>query len=1049
MTRGAVAPYGGGRWYAPLPEKQVKGYVELHCHSAFSLLDGASLPEDLVRRAAALDMPALALTDHDGLYGAIRFYKSCMTEGIKPIIGAEMTLVDGSHITLLARNNTGYSNLCRIISGAQLGNRKGSAALSLESLACYAGGLLCLSGCRRGEVARSVIAGEPAKAYQAAEKLIGIFGRDDFYIELQNNLYPDDGRLCRALVDLAERLGAGYVATNNVHYARKEGHKLHDVLTCIRERTTLDRCESLKLNSEFYLKSFGEMAGLFHDYPEAVRSTLDIAERCNVNLDFSDYRFPDFPLPEGETADGYLAGLCRRKACQRYGSMSPEIEARIEHELALIARLELSGYFLIVWDIMDYAARHGIPALGRGSAANSIVVYILGITRVDPVKNKLFLGRFLNEEMSSVPDIDIDISTNHREKLIQYVYRKYGQEHTAMVCTYVTFQARNAIREVAKALGMPGHLIDRMAKSVSAYGAGDMEKDLAGIDEFQACFSSMPWQEFLSLCRQIADLPRHLSIHNGGMIISSCPLTDIVPLERAAMQGRVVCQWDKDGVADAGLIKIDLLGLRMLSLIDEALGLIAQHHGTKLNLDALSLDDERVYDMICRCDTVGVFQVESRAQMQTLPRTRPRSIEDLIVEVSIIRPGPIQGNMVHPYIRRKKGVEKASYLHPRLKPILQDTLGVILFQEQVIQVAIAIASFTPGEADSLRRAMSRKRSREAMEAMKRRFIAGAEGNGIGAAKADSIFQALKGFAQYGFCKSHAAGFALLCYQSAWLKCHYPVEFYCALLNNQPMGFYSPEVVVHDARRHGITVMPVDINRSGPGCTIEGDRIRLGFRYVRKMGAGATERVVAEKGRRPYSSLEDFYFRAGLERDVVENLILAGAFDLSGCSKRELLWRLGVLEKKQPGELPLQLHGVEVILPGLTAVEEMKMDYAVQQLSAKYHPMGVLRKDITGEGLLTSTELSQSSRGGPVRIAGYLIMMQRPPTAKGFAFMTLEDEEGTVNVVIRPDVYERYRQVCMFERLIVVEGMIQRRDGILNVIADALWPLRRPDCRVTD
>jgi len=1021
----------------------VKGYVELHCHSAFSLLDGASLPEDLVSRAAALDMPALALTDHDGLYGAVRFYKSCLREGIKPIIGAEMALADGHHITLLAKNNTGYSNLCRIITGAQLSNRKGSAVLALESLARHAGGLLCLSGCRRGEVANSIISGEPDKAYRAAERLIGIFGRDGFYIELQNNLYPDDGRLCRALVDLAQRLGSAYVATNNVHYAGKEGHKLHDVLTCIKDRTTLDRCQSLKLNSEFYLKSFDEMTGLFHDYPEAVRSTLDIAEKCNVSLDFSDYRFPDFPLPDGETAESYLAGLCRRKACRRYGSISPEIEARIEHELDLIARLDLSGYFLIVWDIMDYAAKHGIPAQGRGSAANSIVAYILGITRVDPVKNKLFLGRFLNEEMSSVPDIDIDISTNHRERLIQYVYHKYGQEHTAMVCTYVTFQSRNAIREVGKALGMPGHLIDRMAKSVWAYGAGDMEKDLAGIEEFQACFSLMPWREFLSLCRQIADFPRHLSIHNGGMIISSCPLTDIVPLERAAMPGRVLCQWDKDGVADAGLIKIDLLGLRMLSLIDEALGLIAQHHDTNLNLDALPLDDEKVYDMICRCDTVGVFQVESRAQMQTLPQTKPRSIEDLIAEVSIIRPGPIQGNMVHPYIRRKKGLEKVSYLHPKLRPILEDTLGVVLFQEQVIQVAIAIASFTPGEADSLRRAMSRKRSKDAMETMEQRFVAGARANGIDAGKAGRIFQALEGFAQYGFCKSHAAGFALICYQSAWLKSYYPAEFYCALLNNQPMGFYSPEVVVHDAGRHGITIMPVDINRSGLGCTIEGDRIRLGFRYVREMGAGAAQQVISERDRRPYSSLEDFYLRAGLGRNVVENLVLAGAFDSFGCSRRDLLWQLGILEKTHPGELPLQLHGIRVSLPGLTEVEEMKMDYAVQQLSVKYHPMQVLRKDIAGEGLLTSTELSQSSRSGPVRIAGYLIMMQRPPTAKGFAFMTLEDEEGTVNVVIRPDVYERYRQVCMFERLIVVEGMIQRRDGTLNVIADALSPLRQP------
>jgi error-prone DNA polymerase len=1025
----------------------MKHYVELHCHSNFSLLDGASHPEDLVSRAAALDMPALALTDHNGLYGAIRFYKACLRAGIKPIIGAEMTLENDSHLTLLANNNEGYSNLCRLITSAQLGHEKGSPLLSLQTLARHSTGLICLSGCRNGEIAGSIISGHVKQAYGLAERYSEIFGRDGFYIELQNNLYPEDEHLCRALAELAESLELDYVATNNVHYAEKKNHRLHDVLTCIKNRTALDECTCLKLNSEFHLKPFEEMSQLFRDYPKAISNTLAIAGQCDVSLDFSDYRFPEFPLPQGETAEDYLARLCRQKARGRYDNVDREVEARVNLELNLIEKLGLSGYFLIVWDIMDYAEKNGIPAQGRGSAANSIVAYILGITRVDPLKNKLFLGRFLNEEMSSLPDIDIDVSTNHREKLIQYVYGKYGQAHTAMVCTYVTFQARNAVREVGKALGMPDHLLDKMAKSASVYSAKHIGEDLAGVEEFSPYLKSMPWQEFISLCQEIYDFPRHLSIHNGGMLISSCPLTEIVPLEKATMPGRIVCQWDKDSVADAGLIKVDLLGLRMLSLIREACELVEKNRNTKFTLDKLPLNDESVYDMICQGDTIGVFQVESRAQMQTLPRIKPRSIEDLTIEVALIRPGPLQGNMVHPYIRRRKGLEKVTYPHPKLKPILEDTLGVLLFQEQVIQVATTIANFTPGEADALRRAMSKKRSREAMNEMRQRFIDGAKKDGVKTALANRTFEALEGFAEYGFCKSHAAGFALLCYESAWLKQYYPAEFYCALLNNQPMGFYSPEVIVQDAKRHGIDILPADINRSAARCTIEDGEdcpersARLGFMYVKEMGEKAMDQIVAERERGPYRSLEDFYLRTRLERQPVENLILAGAFDSFGCQKRQLLWQLGLLEKICPGELPLEFSDIRVSLPDFTELEEMKVDYEVQGLSTKYHPMQVLRKDISGDGLVKSSELAGLSPDTRVRLAGYVVIRQRPVTAKGFAFITLEDEEGMANVVVRPHVYERYRQVFRLEPLIVVEGTVQKRDNILNIIAQTLIPLR--------
>ncbi|MGQ9546534.1 MAG: DNA polymerase III subunit alpha [Dehalococcoidia bacterium] len=1026
----------------------MKSYVELHCHSNFSLLDGASHPEDLASRAAALKMPALALTDHNGLYAAIRFYKACLKANIKPIIGAEMTLENGNHLTLLAKNNKGYSNLCRLITKAQLEHGKGSPLLDPETLDQHASGLICLSGCRKGEIASAIISGRTEKAYELAKRYIEIFSPENFYVELQNNLYPEDEHLCRTLVNLAKSLKLDYVATNNVHYAEKEKHRLHDVLICIKNRTTLDECTSLRLNSEFYVKSFKEMTQLFKDYPRAISNTIAIAEKCNVNLDFSAYRFPDFPLPEGETATSYLTKLCWQKLHNRYENITPEIESKVNHELALIEKLGLSGYFLIVWDIMDYAERNGIPAQGRGSAANSMVAYILGITRVDPVKNKLFLGRFLNEEMSSLPDIDIDVSTNHRERLIQYVYEKYGLEHTAMVCTYVTFQARNAIREVGKVLGLPAHILDRMAKSVSSYEARGIEQDLTGIKEFDGYFASLPWQQFTSLCQEIADFPRHLSIHNGGMLISSSSLSEIVPLEKATMPGRIVCQWDKDSIADAGLIKVDLLGLRMLSLVHEACELVEKNHldypdyigGTKLDLNRLPLDDEKVYDMICQGDTMGVFQVESRAQMQTLPQIKPRSIEDLTIEVALIRPGPLQGNMVHPYIRRRKGLEKVIYLHPKLKPILEDTLGIILFQEQVIQVATTIADFTPGEADCLRRAITRKRRREAMDEMRQRFVEGARRNGVERDKASRIFQALEGFAEYGFCKSHAAGFALLCYESAWLKRYYPAEFYCALLNNQPMGFYSPEVIVHDAKRHGIKVLPTDINKSGYNCTIEDGKVRLAFRYVKELGEKAIDRILAERRKGPYLSLEDFYFKTRLERKVIENLILASAFDSFGYPKRELLWQLGLLEKKLPGELPLGFEDIKVSLPDFTEVEEMKMDYEVQGLSTKYHPMEVLRKYVPGEGLLKSSEVAQLLPNTRVRLGGYVITRQRPPTAKGFAFLTLEDEEGTVNVVVRPKIYERYRQVFKLEPLIVVEGVLQKRDDNLNIVAYKLIPI---------
>ncbi|MFH1087046.1 MAG: error-prone DNA polymerase, partial [Chloroflexota bacterium] len=905
-------------------------------------------------------------------------------------------------------------------------------------------GLLCLSGCRKGEIASLLLAGKKEPAAASAGKYLEIFGRDSFFIELQNSLYPGDSSLRRQLAALAENMGLRYVATNNVHYATGDKHHLQDVLVCIKNRTTLEGSGHLRrLNSEFYLKPATEMASLFGDYPGALENSLRIADECDVDLNFSSYRFPEFALPDGDTADSYLAGLCRRKAQERYGEQpAEEVNKQLDYELDLIARLGLSGYFLIGWDIMDYALRNGIPAQGRGSAANSIVDYILGITRVDPIRHKLFVGRFINEEMSSLPDIDIDVSTNHREQLIQYVYRKYGEEHTAMVCTFVTFQARNAIREVGKVLGLPAPLLARMARAVGAYSARDIDGDLGGLEQFRSYVTSVPWRHFVSLCREIADFPRHVSIHVGGMIISSCPLTDIVPLERASMPGRIVCQWDKDSVEDAGLVKVDILGLRMLSLIREVIGLIKETRGTDINPGRIPLDDGKVYDMICRADTLGVFQVESRAQMQTLPRTRPRSIEDLTVEVAIIRPGPLQGNMVHPYIRRRQGKEKVVYPHRILQPILEETLGVILFQEQVLRAAIAVAGFTPGEADSLRWAMSRKRSRQAMEDLRQRFLQGARKNGIGDALAGRIFDTLRGFAEYGFCKSHAAGFALLAYESAWLKCYYPAEFYAALLNNQPMGFYSPEVIIGDARRHGADTLPVDVNHSRGRCTVEGNNVRLGFRYVSEMGEAATASLEEARAAGPFSSLKDFCRRTGLSREAVENLVLAGAMDCFGKPKRRLLWELGTLEHTPGDRLPLDYPEYDVPLPDMTDLEELSAEYKTQGLSATRHPMQVIRKDISGDGLLRSSQVLALSSGTRVRTAGYVVCRQAPRTAKGYVFLTIEDEDGLLNIVLKPPVYQQHRYLVRTEPLLVIEGVLQTREGIVNILAEHVASLRQ-------
>jgi error-prone DNA polymerase len=1010
-------------------------YVELHCHTNYSMLDGASHPEELLDRALELGMDRLAVTDHDGLYGAVRFYQGALQRGIKPIVGAELTMDGGYHLLLLAENDQGYSNLSRLISHAQLSHSKGEASLSWTALAPHKEGLICLSGCSRGEIASHLLARRGEEALAAARRYLHLFGRGNFFIELQHHLLEKDQRLVRLLVELAEHLGVQYVATNDVHYARRERHRLHDVLTCIANHTTLDEAGSLlRANSEYYLKSPEEMEELFSHLPRAIANTRSIAQRCDVNLNFSAHRLPPFELPPGETASSYLRSLCLQGIERKYPSVTDRILSQLHHELEVIDRTGLSEYFLIVWDICRYVHERGIPAQGRGSAANSVVAYLLDITRVDPIAHNLLFERFLSEEANTMPDIDVDFSTDHREEVIEYVYHKYGEEHTAMVCNVVTFRARSAVRDVGKVLGFPLPLLDQVAKALDTRRASQVEEDLERVNGLADKTTHLPWRQLLELCREIDSFPRHLSIHVGGMIITARPLVEIAPLERATMPGRVVVQFNKDDVEDLGLIKIDLLALRTLSLIYEALEMIQEHKGVRLDLENIPLDDPVIYDMLCRADTIGTFQVESRAQAQTLPRMRPQKFEDIVVEVALIRPGPLQGNMVHPYLRRRAGLEEVTYPHPSLEPALAETMGVIIFQEQILKVAMVFAGFTPGEADLLRRAISRSRSREAMEELRGRFVEGALAEGLDEETAHEVFDQLAGFAEFGFCKSHAAAFARTAYETLYLKAYYPAEFFCALLNAQPMGFYSPAVVVGDAKRHGVQILPVDVNRSRARCIVENGHLRLGFSYVDGLGEASLE-VLEEAGRDgSYCSLRDFCLRTRLPRRSVENLILVGAMDGWGQARRELIWELGTLSY-QEGELDLSPPLEEIDLPELTLDEEIKAEYGILGLPVGDQIIALHRPRLERLSVLRSKDLDRKRNGERVRVAGLVVVRQRPPTAKGFVFITMEDEDGLMNVIVKPDVYQQYYKVLRNCFLLIVEGTVQKQGGILNVLAE--------------
>ncbi len=1036
-------------------------YVELHAHSAYSFLDGASLPEELAARAAELGYDALALTDHDGVYGSLEFAHAAKHFGVRPITGAEVS-VGGAHVTLLCESQHGYANLCRILTDAHARTRVPGkerellpAETSIDVLEEHAEGLVALSGCARqglGVVDADGTA-RVARAFAGA-----------FYVELQRPYERGDVRRNARLQELAATLHVPTVATGDVHAHHAHRARLQDALVAIRSRTSLDGCERERRgNHESVLLSPEEMVErLPHD---AALRTREVADRCVFDLTQElGYRYPDFS--DGvDPADVQLREICETRFAERYqpsNAIGRAARARLRDELDLIARLGLAGFFLLHWEVLELARdcalevrgpgspRHALPpGRGRGSSVGSIVCYLTGLSHVDPVEAGLSLGRFINDEMVAVPDIDLDFPRDIREKLIVRVTERYGRERAALVATFATYRSRGAIRDVGKALGLPLSELERLARVTDGWDATRVGEELEGVPGRHA---GPRWEAFRTLTKEIAGLPRHVSQHPGGMVISTRPLVDLVPVQPAAMAGRQICQWDKDSCGDAGFLKIDLLGLGMLSAIEDAIDRIARLRGETIDLSRIPLDDRGVYEEIQAADTVGVFQIESRAQMQSLLQTRPENLDDLTVQVALVRPGPIQGKAVHPYVKHRHAKRADPTFEPPvehecLREALRDTLGVVVFQDQVLDVAMAAARFSIGEAEGLRRAMSRKRSEEAIEAWRPRFVAGALENDIDVETANAIYDKVAGFAGFGFPKSHAAAFGLLAYQSAWLRRYYPAEFLCALMNAQPMGFYPPSSLVRDAQRRGVEVRPPHVNRSIAECTIEDGAVRVGVGYVNAVGE---EDARAIEAGRPYTDVGDLARRVDAKKDALEALVAAGACDEWG-PRRQLLWRLGVTARGEAVgggnrqlALPLEPTAEIPALPVQTPWEQMLADYKHTSLSVGVHPLELLRPHLPAS-VITSADLHETANNTNIELAGMAIARQRPATANGIVFMLLEDEHGQANLIIPPNVYEQHRAVIRGEPLLLARGKLERHDRNVNLLVvsvESLGPLAR-------
>jgi error-prone DNA polymerase len=1082
-------------------------YVELHAHSAFSFLDGSSQPDELVLTAADLGYPALALTDHNSVSGSMEFAQAASSLGLRAIHGAEVDLVDPvtaaerrnapvgrllagapperwvRHVTLLVRDATGWRNLCRLLTRAHAKTREapgrrrmGEPTLTVADLAEHAEGLVCLSGC-----ARHGVHDEPT-----ARALLAAFGRDRFRIELQRPFARQDRSRNRALVELAQRLGVACVATGNVHAHSGPRARLQDVFVALHEHTTLDASEPLRRgNHAHVLASPAAMAARFDDHPEAVAETERLAQTLTFDLTADlGYRYP---RAEDDSSHGDLAAVCAHWFDIRYpqgNGLRAEAAARLESELQLIRGLRLSGFFLLHHEMLELAREVAVevrgasaarallpPGRGRGSSVSSIVCYLTGLSHIEPIGNNLLIGRFLNEEITSLPDIDLDFPRDIRAVLIPRVHERFGQEKSALVAAFPTYRARGAIREIGKALGLPPGEIERVARSSEAFSAQTVARDIA-VALGKGREAEGRWRWLHELASEAHGLPRHLSQHSGGMIVATHPLIDCCPVVPAAMEGRQMVMWDKDSCGDAGFLKIDLLGLGMLSAVERCVEMIAARHHERIDLSTIAMDDPATFECIQKADTTGVFQIESRAQMGSLLRTRPENLQDLTIQVAIVRPGPIVGGAVNPYIerlqrRRADPSYSVPYDHHSLEPVLRDTLGTIIFQDQVIEVAMAFARLSPGEAEGLRRAMSRKRSVEAIEKYHARFVeqAMASWDDVDEELAERVWTMVKGFSGFGFPKAHGAAFGLLAYQSTWLRVHYGPEFLAALLDEQPMGFYPADALVHEAQRRGITVLAPDVNASAVGCTVVdldgAAAVRIGLGYV--LGVQATDveaLVAAREAEGPFRTVEDLASRAGAGRGALEQLAWSGACDaLAAGNRRRALWDLGVaapgkrlrtslvgasghrrrLELGTQLSLPLGV-GEAPALPGLSGWDAMIADYATTGLTAAEHPLELLREELRAQGMVSSGDLRRMRHGATVRLGGLVVARQRPGTAKGVCFLLLEDEAGTVNVVVPPKIYDRDRTVVRAEPLVVAEGVLERHasgGGAINVVCRRL------------
>jgi error-prone DNA polymerase len=1030
-------------------------YTELHGRSAFSFLRGASSPEDLLGAAASVGMPALALCDRDGVFGAPRlFARAKETGGVRPIIGAEVTMDDGSVLPLLVETRTGYRNLCRLITRAKLRSEKGSAAVQWAELEEFAEGLVALTGDEEGPLRKQVEKRDNTD--DVLGTLIRVFGPTRVFVEIQRHHVRGEERMNQALVELAARHRLPLLATNGVCHAAPEGRRALDVFTCIRNHTHLDAAGRLLApNSERHLKRPEQMRELFRDLPEAVENTMRLAERLQFTLDDLGYEFPKYPVPDGHDMDSFLRERAFAGARWRYGGGVPEkVRAQMEHELALVAKLGVAGYFLIVWDIVEFCRARNIMAQGRGSAANSTVCYCLGITNVDPLRFNTLFERFLSEgRKSNWPDIDIDLpSGDRRESVIQEVYRRYGRHGAAMTANVITYRGRSAAREIGKALNISGDVLERFS-ALFAHGdfphtielQAQMEK--AGLPKLHPRAGA-----FAGLYQRIRGLPRHLGQHSGGMVICEGQLDSVVPLENAAMPGRSVIQWDKDDCEDLGIIKVDLLGLGMMSVLQDTVEL-TRRHGRPVDLGQLPQDDAKTFAMMREADTIGVFQIESRAQMATLPRMKPGTFYDVCIEVAIIRPGPIQGNLTHPYLNRRSGKEPVTYydakVEPLLKPILERTLGVPLFQEQMLEMAMKLADFTGAEAEELRRALSFHRSTERMQKVSAKLKAALERRGHSARVVEGVLNAITSFALYGFPESHAISFAHLAYASAYLKAHCAPEFFASLLNNQPMGFYSPDTLVKDAKRHGVAVRPVCVMRSAGECVVEGmtndedpmtkrePAIRLGLKMVRGLGAGGIERLLVERERVPFTSLEDFKRRVVLSRDELRTLAEIGALNCFAAHRRDAMWAAERAVREDLLECGARNAecGTASPLARMDALERLRADYGGVGLTTGAHPMALLRAGL--REVWRAGDLPRARHGQRVRIAGSVICRQRPGTAKGFVFISLEDETGISNAVVSPALFEARRLVITEEVFLLIEGRLQNVENVIHVRAERI------------